>query len=336
MNRETEAIKKNIKDNFDQYFPSLKSSEFMIRVFREGSIVPHHYTKKRYHAIIKGRTENGQLFEKHIFAKKMRPKLARQESKNLKELQNYELDGTIPLFFGLVGAQDILLMEYIYPAKNLLIKILKSPFLNVKNKKEIKELIKKSAIWLANFQKKCNFGNTADMDSYIKSAERELDEMPYFTEEQKEQIIRKIKGDTKNIKTLPCVFSSTDFCPRNILIDSKDNIVVVDWMSMDKTYNYYDLHYFLVNLESRKRHKLLFSEKYIAELENIFVKEYKEKIDFEFSDKAYLISRKLYLIHYLRNFYLNNKDKIFTFKKFIFWEYNKRKLINELIDYTRY
>ena len=249
-------------------------------------------------------------------------------------IQN-KVEGLVPLFFCLIENQNILLSEYIYPSQKLLIKILKALFFHSKDKKEINGLIKKSATWLVKFQKSTFLGNIKELDPCIELVKKELSILPYLTDQQKGKIIKRLKKEIKSIDKLPLVLSSTDFCPRNILIDSRNNVVTVDWMSLIKTHAYYDVHYFLINLESRKRHKFLFDEKYIDTLENIFIKTFKEQTNFEFSDEIYLLTRKLYLIHYLYNFYRNNKDKIVTFKKFFFWEYNKRKIINEIIDYIK-
>ncbi len=333
MDQDKIVLEKYIKNNFKNYYPNLNYADIVININRERSIIPHKFSCKRYHCIINGKDRDKNNFDKHIFVKKVPGELFLQEVKNLETLKNYSIESQlIPKFFDFLSKENILIWEYIYPRQNLLIDFLKSPSSNVK-KEKIRKIIKKVAIWLCDFQKKCILEEKSSVDQYIKKAEKELGIISYFSDKQKGKIVKKIKKDLKNIKTLPLVFSSNDFTLRNILITNSGKIIVVDWSHLLKTYNYWDLHSFIINLESRTRHRGVFNKGYIKDLKNIFLKTYENNSIFQFSENVYYLTRKLYIIYYLYNYYQKYNHKKITLKKFIFWKNFINNLKQELIDY---
>jgi len=333
MKQEIRIIKDQIEKNYFKYFPEIANSIINVRVLKNRSLIKHHDSKARYQCIISVRTKDYDNFEKRIFAKKMPSDLAKKEAENLKRLGNYSLDEMVPHFFDFIE-NDIILMEYIYTSHELLVEILKTPsFVSKKRKNKTEDLIKKVALWLCEFQEKCYIDKTSLIE-YIPMVEKELNTIPYFIAEQKENLLSRIKEESKKINKVPRVISSLGFCPRNILITNKNSFVLIDWPELTETYIYQDLHHFLVNLQNRTRHKIIFSQKHINNFQKIFLETYKTNSSFEFSEKAYQLTRKMYLIYFLYDFYQEYGNKIFTLKKFIFWQYNIKRITDELIHYA--
>jgi len=326
-------IKKHIEKNVIHYFPhlSIKDTSIFVKPYRR-FLITTPYSEGQFLVEVRIRQKNGREITKRIFAKKFRN--AENEFRNWQKIKKVSFGPLkmIPQYYDLIREENILLSEYIHPAQNALYYFLKIniPF---KNKDLSQKLMTKIANWLVNFQKQFTFSQPTSFESYILIAQRELETLPYFSSEEKKDIIYKIKKESVTISYLFPVFSG-DLYLRHILMKD-DKIIVVDWDNLKKTHPYYDIHALFINLESRTRHPLFFSKRYIAELEKKFLQTYQDLSNFEFSEKVYKLTRILYLIHFLYSYNWRYKNKIFHTKKMPFWRYFIYNIRKEIKGYLK-
>jgi len=326
-----DIIKNHIQKNLNKYYSKLQIKKAQI------SIKPYHrllittpYSEAQFLCKISIKQRDKSDIIKYIFAKKFGN--ASREFKNFQKIKKitYGASRMVPYYFDLIKDKNIIFVEYIHPAQNLLYKFLK---LNIpsRDKVESKKLITMIAKWLVNFQKRFTFDKTMNLNSYISQAKNELRALNYFSKGEKEELINKIKKESRFITDIPRVFSG-DLYLRHILI-SNDELIVVDWDNLKITHPYYDIHSLFINLESRTRHPGVFTKKYISELEEDFLKVYKKLSKFEFSEKAYKVTRTMYLIHFLYSYNWRYKNKILHTKKMPFWRYFMYNVKREVRNY---
>lgn len=328
-------IEERIKERGLSYFSNLPFKEILkikVKRFRQ-SLISTPYSDAQFIAEVTFKLKNNKEIQKKIFIKKF--KNAEQEYNNFKKIKKIT-SGPLkmaPFYYDFLKEENLIFVEYIYPAKNLLYEFLKNNIV-FHNIDYSKNLMRKIACWLTSFQSQFNLGENKDFSYFLALTKKELTKIPYFSFSEKEKLIAIIKKEAIKIKKIPLVYSA-DLYLRHLLL-YQDRLILVDWDNLKITHPYYDIHALFINLESRTRHPFFFSLRYIKKLEDEFLKTYKAKSSFDFSEKIYKITRLMYLIHFLYSYYWRYRKKIFHPKKMIFWRffiYNiKKEVKNYLIE----
>jgi hypothetical protein len=322
-------IEKHISKNIKKYYPNTNFNSFEITLNRyKRALITTPYSDSQFLAKIYLNQKNKSI-KKYIFIKQH--KNAEKEYKNYKKIEEFTTSTKklIPKYYDFIKDKNIVLSEYIYPSKNLLYDFLRYNIPRA-NKEKSSKLILKIASWLSNFQNSLRLEKNRDINYFIDKAEKNLSKLPFFSINQKKDLVNYLKKQSTNFKKLPQVYSN-DLCLRHILI-SNNELCVCDWDDLKTTFPYYDIHSLFINLESRTRHPFIFSQEFIENLETTFLNKYKQLSNFKFSTKEFNITRRLYLIDFLYNRYTWwYKDNVSFLKKNFFWQSYIRKIEKELI-----
>jgi tRNA A-37 threonylcarbamoyl transferase component Bud32 len=188
-------------------------------------------------------------------------------------------------------------------------------------RQNIEQNIINVALWLAKHHES-NFIFYKDeqlLNEY--KVESMLDYIKYFfTDFEKKQIYQYLNRTI--LHSLPISSSNLDFAARNIIIN-KDKVIVVDWELLYEKNIYYDIIYFITNLECLSRH-FIFSQTYFNHLSSLFINSYIKETNLEFNKKHFEYIKFLFYIQYI--YFYENKLGFFHLRK------NNKRLMYKFIN----
>ena len=191
--------------------------------------------------------------------------------------------------------------------------------------KRLGRYMEQVAAWLAAFHG-CNEVDQFDVQ------EQEISEALHRIEDMRELLSRedkeRIRSHLATIKLSPVkrVYANHDFSPRNILM-TKNGVTVVDWDVLLVKPVYYNLCYFMTNIEARARWPL-YSISFQRRLAGRFARRYAECVGAGFDASELKAYRYLYYIEYIHGY----EHKLGVFEP---WKENRRTMDMYMDQYIK-
>lgn len=195
-----------------------------------------------------------------------------------------------------VPEQNVLVFDF-EPGRSLLLELLALGFAGARTwgRRKLERDVALVAEWLASFHQANLVGIRDVREEEIALADGRLAQIRRFLNaRERQQAAEAVRRGPW--KATPICRSSRDFAPRNVLIRA-DSVVVVDWECVLTKPIYYNLAYFVANVEARARWPL-YSSEFQENLGRVFLEAYAaaaRTVDAE----AYAFYRYVYDLEYL-------------------------------------
>lgn len=258
-------------------------------------------TSNSFNAILK-------LEDKRYFIKKGGK---RQEHQNLQSIQsptskNLKLTNVV----GYYERQNLIVFGYV-EGENFLYNLLKYCVfpLNILLRKKLLTQLDLIARWLAEYHESNTIERNINVSTYIEKYTNCLWKINRFlNNKQKRTVETCLRSHNKENFPSQLVRTNQDFSARNIIITKNKVVTVVDWEKIIEISPYYNLAYFLTNIESRARLPF-YSLKFQQFLANRFIEFYQKYSNSGFSYETYRFWKFLYHIEYIHDY--ENKVGVF-------------------------
>jgi hypothetical protein len=292
-----ESLKRLLSENQGRIF---ENDDNGFRIIRLSLSRPLHRREDRYHQILNVTyASDSGLFQKKLWLK------FRQDFEALFKIHTtvYEKLGKDqqflpkPYFYTKLDQTSVIGMELIKGAslRNMVLRKVMSGRTGV-----LEETFFKIGRGMRRFHDSSTASGTQLVGELAATAHRVTAATEYLTDDERKTIIQHVQSAERNAdpKTeLPLIKLHNDWVLRNILIRDNSSFYVVDLDSMRAPNNsrWYDMSYFLINVESQLKYWPIINKKSMADLWQSFWQGYSEK-GFPDALSSHQIRSLIYLI----------------------------------------
>ncbi len=303
---EKHLIHERITQNISRYFPEVQPPPVKVVVKPYRPSATDWERRYRCEAIVQN--AQGQRVTLRMFAKRGPVR----EYANLKSLWHiYERRNVapIPLPRPLDNIREcaVCLMEWLDGERGsrFFKTHLVTPVYRLKRDR-VHAVVRQIAEWLAQFHAVTCSGRYYDVTEEANVALQLLNVVPSLSSGQRKNLATHLRTLRENSHRIPQVMCG-EFAPRNIML-TRQGIVVFDWADLKETYWGYNMHTFLAALRSFARKiPLLYSQRTVDEIEEVFLTHYREFSLVEWSDEIYHATAALYHVTSMARAF--NKDQ---------------------------